>query len=157
VTASVEADIEDIQDICGRSPVPVEVIAHGSIEVMTAEHALGDGEKNEPAPVRYTLVDPKGFRFPVLVGSDGRSHIYNSKELCLLEELPAIAEAGAGSIRLLLDLYAPDEVAGVVSVYRAALDELAEAGSVERSVSRSATVHPSFADHTSGHFYRPVL
>lgn len=152
ITASVEADIEDIATIASWSPVPVEVAAHGHIEVMTAEHPLAKpgGEPSE-------MEDRSGFVFPVLVDAGGRSHIFNAKELCLLEELPQLAQAGASSIRLLLDLYKPAEVGAVVSIYRRALDELAAMGEIKQALSISKSAHTSFVDHTTGHFYRPVL
>ena len=155
ITASVEADASDIRAICRESPVPVEVVAHGSIEVMISEHPVvrvANGER-----VRFEIRDSKGFRFPAMVDSRGRTHIYNAKELCLLEELPKIAESGAAAIRLLLELHSAEEISGIVGVYRRAIDELSADGSVNGALEAASTVHWSFADHTTGHFYRPLL
>ncbi|MCL5292254.1 MAG: DUF3656 domain-containing protein, partial [Actinobacteria bacterium] len=156
-TASVEADSEDIAGLVRMSPVPVETIVHGAIEVMTAEHPVAVRKKTEGlAP--YEIVDPKDFRFPVVLDERARTHIYNSKDLCLLEELPAVLATGVSSIRLQLELYAPARARAVVEVYRRALAEIQAIGEVgDGTLAKAATVHNSFSDHTTGHFYRPVL
>lgn len=157
ITASVEADIKDLKEICG-SEVPIELVVHGSMEVMTAEHPIvNPADIKDVGCVNLEIIDPKGFRFPVLIDQTERTHIYNSKELCLLEELPKAAETGVAFIRLLLEGYSPEEIASVCSMYCKALDELAHSGSIEKALAEAEGAHISFTEHTTGHFYRPVL
>ncbi|MHB0976017.1 MAG: DUF3656 domain-containing U32 family peptidase [Candidatus Aquicultorales bacterium] len=155
-TVSVEASQEEIRSAAGKSRVPSALVVHGSIEVMTAEHPVVNVAVSGGSSC-YEIVDPKGFRFPVRMDAAGRTHIYNAVDLCLLEELPHVFDAGIRIFRLLLDLYGPDETAAVVSVYRTAIDELASTGGVERALKLAAAAHPTFSEHTSGHFYRPVI
>ncbi len=158
ITASVEADVADIEAMRRESPVPVEVVAHGSVKVMTSEHELPEArDRVEGERARFEIRDSRGFRFPTVVDPSGRTHIYNAKELSLLEELPKIADAGAAAIRLLLDLYSEEEVSVIVSAYRRALDHLSTAGSLKVALEAAKKAHWSFSDHTTGHFYRPVI
>ncbi len=131
----------------------VEAVVHGSIEVMTAEHPQLD-----PAEVRSSrcknleIVDRQGFHMPVAIDAAGRTHIYNAKELCLLDELPGILKAGVSSIRLLLERYGKDEVGKIVSIYRQALDEVARVGSVARTRETAEKSHKKLRGSHLGPF-----
>jgi putative protease len=80
----------------GRTQTPeMELIVQGSLEVMTTEDcipclAIGDAEF-------WGLQD---FRrvFPLRADNDGRTHIFNSVETCLLDFMPRLFEMGLDGI-----------------------------------------------------------
>ncbi len=103
------------------------------------------GEKNPPRPRRsvnrsansgfctqpcrwsWGLVEEKrpGEFFPVQQDSRG-TYVFNSKDLCLLEEIDALARIGIDSFKIEGRMKGPLYVASVTRAYRQAIDRCAE-------------------------------
>jgi putative protease len=82
------------------------------------------GQCAHPCRWKYKLVEEQrpGEYYPV--EEDGRgTYILNSKDLCMLEYIPQLAEAGITSIKIEGRMKSVFYVATVVSAYRKALDE----------------------------------
>jgi len=144
VCASPELTLEEVQQLCASSPVPIEVKAHGYQRLMVSEHDFV-GELIERGIARegqrVHLRDEAGYSFPV-VQEHGRTVIYNSIELCMLEHIHTLASCGARAIRLDLVLHTPEQVRDIVEAYRRAL-----AGEPQRLEGR----------YTTGHYFRGVM
>jgi putative protease len=55
----------------------------------------GDQKNNDRHHFRFFGIrDSTGHIFPVRVDGECRSHIYNSSELCLIDHLPSLLQAG---------------------------------------------------------------
>ena len=63
-----------------------------------------------------------GEYFPVLEDENG-TFIFNSRDLCLLEQIPALVESGVASLKIEGRMKGINYVASVLRVYRQALDE----------------------------------
>ena len=81
------------------------------------------GDCAHPCRYSYALVEEKrpGQYFPV--EEDGRgTYIFNSRDLCLLNQLPALVDAGVDSIKIEGRMKSVGYVGAVVRLYRLALD-----------------------------------
>jgi putative protease len=138
-----------------------EIIAQGALPLMISEYcALGSlmGERdvgklcNKPCGKHgaYALRDEKGFLFPCRSDAYCRMHIFNSRELCLLEEIPQINKCGI--VRLCLDLRLYDEAkaARLTELYRLAISD--QWGYEEAKTKLPQTMQ----EYTKGHFNRGV-
>jgi putative protease len=66
-----------------------------------------------------------GEHFPVFEDDRG-TYILSSKDLCMIEHLPLLVEAGIDSFKIEGRMKGINYVSGVVKVYREAIDEIAE-------------------------------
>ena len=77
----------------------LELIVQGSQEVMVAEDSIPQLAKGRSSEELWGLQDFKHI-FPLKVDDEGRTHIYNSAETCLIDLLPQICRIGLNSISL---------------------------------------------------------
>jgi len=165
ITLSPELTIEQIRQIVSRTGYTLEVLVHGRIELMVSEYcapgSLIEAEKCLPwkcaQPCRnrkFSLKDRLGIVFPLEMDSSCRLHIFNSHVLCLVENIPALSEAGIGAIRIDARLLDPQSVESVVSAYRRAVrtKDSEQLSGIKKSL---ASLHPDGI--TSGHLFRGVL
>lgn len=166
VTLSPELTMEQVKELAGR--YPVEVFVHGALEVMVSEHCLpgsvlGDRSAETSCKVvcregGYHLKDRIGATFPVETDRHCRMHIFNSRDLFMLEGIPEFAGAGVSCIRIEARRESPDYVSAAVGIYRKALDGLRggrkPAQDVEQARERLIRFSPEGV--TKGHYYRGV-
>ncbi len=131
-----ELSLSEIREIRQRVSLELECFVHGAMCVsysgrclmsayMTGREA-NRGECAQPCRWRYALVEEKrpGQYFPVAEDERG-TYILNSRDLCLLDDLPALAAAGVESFKIEGRMKSVHYLATVVRVYRAALNRLA--------------------------------
>jgi putative protease len=134
VTLSPELSGEDIALLCSRlgDSGQVSVFVQGNIPAMiTADTLLdlvrkrGDHRKrtSEAPVIIYGLMDTTDRVFPVHPDPWGRTNILNAAELCLIDYLPDLARAGVDGCIIDARWRGPSYAAGMVSVYRDALDD----------------------------------
>jgi len=160
VALSPELTKEQIREVAGRAKVPGEVLVHGGVELMVSEYCAPGSvlggltpEKKCPRPCRERkcyLRDRLGVLFPVEVDRFCRMHIFNSRELCLLDELRAVMETGASVLRIDARRHGPDYVSKVTRVYRQAL----ERGG--KGPGKEAILPLIPGGITTGHFFRKI-
>ena len=92
VTLSPELTLAQVNALAGISPLPVECVVHGRIELMISAYcAIGSflGDVNKCSHVcrknNYFLRDRKNIAFPVVTDQFCRMHILNSKTLSMIE------------------------------------------------------------------------
>ncbi len=137
VNLARELSLEEIRDIARSCQMEVEVFVHGALCIsysgrcmlslyMTGRDA-NQGACAHPCRYRYALQEEKrpGIYFPVEEGDRG-VYIFNSRDLCLINRLPELVEAGVSSLKIEGRMKGLFYVAGVVRAYRAALDWLME-------------------------------
>ena len=128
-TASLEMSFEQLRSVAENSPVPIEIIVHGSIESMICDHNFikffvqNYNELSTPELLNrhYALEDTAGEIHSLRTDQFGRQHIYFGKDLCLLPYLKKFS--GAAALRIEAQDYSSDFVAQVTKLYRDALDE----------------------------------
>ncbi|MBQ6296574.1 MAG: U32 family peptidase [Selenomonadaceae bacterium] len=124
------AEILDIKQNCAAE---LEIFVHGAMcisysgrcwlsKFLTGRDA-NQGACTHSCRWKYNLVEEMraGEFFPV--GEDERgSYIMNSKDLCLLPYLDKVIQSGVASLKIEGRMKSVNYVAGVVKVYRAAID-----------------------------------
>lgn len=165
VALSPELTLEQIRRLTPFLPVPAEVIVHGALPLMVSEYCvagslLSDGSKGCSNPcggLACGLKDRKGVVFPVEIDQFCRMHIFNSRDLCLIEDIGALAGAGVAVLRI----EARREVAGyvrdVVSAYRTVLERHGTGDEADLTALKAILAKNSPQGFTKGHFYRGVL
>jgi U32 family peptidase len=135
VNLSREISYSSLKDICRYSPIEIEIFVHGALCIsysgrcMLSKYMVGrDANKGECAQScrwRYYLMEEKrpNLFFPVVQDHKG-TYIYNSRDLCLLEELDYIISAGVDSIKIEGRMKTENYVSLVTWVYRTALDSI---------------------------------
>jgi len=155
---SPELTLEELKSITFYGPA--ECIVHGRLELMESEHCLigglpGDDKGQCNGPCRsgkFTLVDEKNYEFPLLLDSECRMHLLNSRSLCMLEYVPEILKSGISSLRVeTLGMENPDEIRRVTRAYRNAIDTYLEAG--KQGQENCEKLGKGF---TKGHYFRGV-
>ncbi|HNX92076.1 MAG TPA: U32 family peptidase [Syntrophomonas sp.] len=142
----------------------VELLAHGHLQLMESQHCmlcsvLGEEADQCKAPCRrdrFYLLDEKQYKFPVVTDADCRFYVFNSRTLCMMEDLKRLVSLGPLALRIEGRLMSEEELAGTVRLYRQALDQLGEG--IEPDLEDFARRLP-VAEHelTKGHYYRGVL
>ncbi len=160
---SSELTLAEIQGIAPHGAV--ECIVHGRLTLMESEHCVVGGilrctgERGEggkcTAPCEagsFELVDEKGYVFPLRMDTDCRTHLLNSKELCMIDHVSGIVEAGVSSIRIDATEIESDRVREITRLYRSAVDGCFAGGGKVQKRCRDIT-----DGYTTGHYKRGVL
>ncbi len=168
VTLSPELTLHQIRKLVPLLPVPAEVIIHGAMPLMVSEHCipgalLGDGRPHGDCrgPCRdrhYGLRDRKGVVFPLEMDRACRMHIFNSRDLCMLEHTGDLVGAGPAALRIEARREGAGYVRDVVRAYRRVMASLPEAlAGDELAGLKKSLAGYSPAGFTRGHYYRGVL
>lgn len=131
-----EMTLDDIRTTIQAVSIPCELFVHGALCIAYSGRCLlsnaltgrnaNQGACTQPCRWRYTLQEETrpGVHLPIEENSNG-TFIFNSKDLCLLEQLPELIQAGAGALKIEGRMKGVHYLAGVLRVYRAALDHYA--------------------------------
>ncbi|WP_234966890.1 U32 family peptidase [Olsenella urininfantis] len=130
VTLSRELSVDEISRIA-QEGVELESFGHGALcfcySGICMMSSLGGGRSAnrglcaQPCRLTYDLLDEQGEN----VSAPGRGRPLCPKDYCTVDDLPRLAAAGLGSLKIEGRMKAPDYVYSVVSSYRAQLDDLA--------------------------------
>jgi len=130
-----ELTLEEIREIRAHTPpgLEIECFVHGAMCVsysgrcllsnyLTGRDANG-GKCAQPCRWNYALVEETrpGMYIPVREDTHG-THILHAKDLCMIEHIPALIDAGIGSLKIEGRAKAAYYVAVAVNAYRVALD-----------------------------------
>lgn len=132
---SRELSIPEIGEIRAATSLDLEVFVHGAICIsysgrcyissFLASRSANTGECTNSCRWNYALMEEKrpGEFFPVY--EDGRgTYLMSSKDLCMVEHLPLLADAGVDSFKIEGRMKGINYVAGVVKTYREAVDAI---------------------------------
>ena len=172
VTLSPELTLEDVKALATVSPLPLECIVHGPLELMVSEYctlgsflgASGDskaaktGKSGVPGCTmpcvrgHYALRDRKDIDFPIVCDQFCHMHILNSRPLSMLPHLPALRTAGITTLRIEGRSYEPETLAGIVKAYHRVL-RMTESEAESHAEEIAAWEGKNF---TRGHYFRGV-
>ena len=133
-----EFTVEQIKNSVLDNICEIEVFVHGAMCVsvsgrclmgayMTGRHP-NHGECSQPCRLKYDIVvkDSSGNVLPgkgfSIEEEDGKSYIFNSKDLNTLELIPQLIEAGVHSLKIEGRNKSAHYVSAVVKAYREAID-----------------------------------
>jgi putative protease len=153
VILSPEMNSEQIKEL--GQEIETEYIVHGKLQVMESEHDLISGlqiERRTEVKQDYELVDEKGFAFQLKMDSMHRTHLFNSKELCLLEDIEELVRTGVSRLRIDARSMKYLDVEKVTRSYRQSIDKCFEPTGTRRLRCKDISI-----EYTRGHFHRGVL
>lgn len=128
-----ELSLEEIRKIKEKVDIELEIFVHGAMCVSYSGRCLlshymtgrdaNRGACAQPCRYKYFLQEEKrpGEFFPLAEDERG-TYIMNSRDLCLLQYLPALIEAGVDALKIEGRMKSPLYVAMTGRVYRQALD-----------------------------------
>lgn len=149
---SPELTMAQVEHLAAVSPLPLECMIQGRLEMMVSEYCVGGsflGRLHE-GPCQFNcreqlyLGDRKEARFPVATDQFCRMHILNAHELSLLANVQHMAEIGVGSLRIDGRDYDEARLGELVTLYRQVLG-----GAVAAPENLPGT--------TRGHYFRGVM
>lgn len=131
-----ELTFEEIRELNAKKPVDLEFEAfvHGAMCIsysgrcllsnFMAERDANRGQCAHPCRWKYALTEDKrpGQHYPIEEDDRG-TYILNSRDLCMIEHLPELVNAGVASIKIEGRMKSMFYVAVVVAAYRKALDK----------------------------------
>lgn len=130
-----ELTIEETKNIVDKVPeMEFESFVHGAMCISYSGRCLlsnyminkdaNRGECKHPCRWKYHLVEEKrpGEYIPVVEDESG-TYFFNSKDLCLIEHIPEMIEAGLSSLKIEGRMKSLYYVANVVRVYRKVIDD----------------------------------
>lgn len=128
-----ELSLEEISEIREKVDLELEIFVHGAMCISYSGRCLlsnyltgrdaNRGDCAQSCRWQYALVEQKrpGEYFPIEEDQRG-SYILGSKDLCLIEHIPALVCAGVTSFKIEGRMKSVNYVAGVVQAYRLAID-----------------------------------
>ena len=133
VNLAREMPLTEIRETAQKCDLELEAFVHGAMCISYSGRCLissaltgrdaNKGECTQPCRWNYAIVEESrpGEYFPVQE-DDGGSYIFNSKDLCLIEQLPELVQSGVASLKIEGRMKGIYYAASVIRVYRAALD-----------------------------------
>lgn len=136
-----ELSLQEIIEIRKNTPIDLELEAfvHGAMCISYSGRCLlsnymvnrdaNRGECAHPCRWKYYLVEEKrpGEYMPVFEDEKG-TYFFNSKDLCMIQYIPELIEAGLSSLKIEGRMKSSYYVANIVRVYRKAIDMYYEKG-----------------------------
>ena len=130
-----ELSLENISAFQSVPQLELEAFVHGAMCVAHSGRCListalvgrsaNRGDCAQPCRWNYNLVEEKRPGQPMAVEEDERgTYLFNSRDLCLVEHLGALADAGVSSFKIEGRMKGIYYVAVVTDVYRQVIDRL---------------------------------
>lgn len=128
-----ELSLAETKQIREKVKLELEIFVHGAMCISYSGRCLlsnyftgrdaNRGDCAQSCRWRYALVEEKrpGEYLPIEEDERG-SYVLGSRDLCLIEHLPELVKAGINSFKIEGRMKSVNYVAGVVKVYREALD-----------------------------------
>jgi putative protease len=133
INVARELSLAEIREIADGCDADVEAFVHGAMCMaysgrclLSSAMAGRDGNRGDccqPCRSRYAIVDERrpGHYFP-LREDDRGGYILSSRDLCMIDHIPAMAEAGIQALKIEGRAKSIHYLATVVNIYRQALD-----------------------------------
>ncbi len=133
-----ELSLEEIREIRKSSPseLELEAFVHGAMCVSFSGRCLlsnyltgrdaNRGECAQPCRWKYHLIEEKRPGEYIEISEDKGTYIMNSNDMCMIEHLPELIEAGITSFKIEGRMKSAYYAAAVTNAYRHALDAALE-------------------------------
>ena len=138
----------------------LELVVQGSLEVMVAEDCIpclaGPHAAADDSGQFWGLQDMRRV-FPLQLDDNSRTHIFNSVETCLLDQMPRIAAMGLDGVALDGRGRGGEYARGMTAIYRRALERIKRGGErLEQDLQalKEEVVPLALGGITYGHFVK---
>lgn len=165
VVLARELSLDEIREIRDKTPpaLELEAFAHGSMCVSYSGRCLlsnymtgrdaNRGACAQPCRYQYALMEEKrpGEYFPVYE-ENGETFIMNSRDLCMIDHIPALLDAGLDSLKIEGRAKSAYYAAIITGAYRHAVDA-ALAGQPLDGAWRGEVERVSHRDYATGFYF----
>lgn len=149
---SSEMTMGQVEHLASVSPVPIECMIQGRLEMMVSEYCVGGsflGDLHKGAckfncSESLFLEDRKDAKFPIATDQFCRMHVLNAHELSMTANVQLMAEIGVNSLRIDGRNYDEQRLGELITMYKKILG-----GAVEAPDNLPGT--------TRGHYFRGVM
>ena len=169
VVSARELSLEELKEIRRRIPedMEIETFVHGAMCISYSGRCLlsnfftgrdaNQGACTHPCRWKYSVMEESrpGEYFPVYENERG-TYIFNSKDLCMIEHIPDLIEAGIDSFKIEGRMKTALYVATVARTYRKAIDDYLEDPKLYEAHLdwyRSQISNCTYRQFTTGFFY----
>ena len=166
IVAAREMSLDGIKRMRDMLPdsVQIECFVHGAMCISYSGRCLlsdyltgrsaNRGDCAQPCRWEYTLT--AGGNTPLTIGESERgSYILNSKDMCMIDHIKQLKEAGAYSFKIEGRMKTRYYCASAVSAYRAAIDA-AERGEQTPEMARREVYKHSHREYSTGFYFSPA-
>ena len=167
VVLARELSLAEVAEIRAKTPpeLEIETFCHGAMCVSYSGRCLlsnymtgrdsNRGECAQPCRYQYALMEEKrpGEYFPVFEDEKG-SYIMNSRDLCTIDHLPELRDAGVDCLKIEGRAKSSYYAAIVTGAYRHGLDAAAEGVPMD-PVWRDEVEHVSHRPYSTGFLFGP--
>ncbi len=138
VVLARELNLDEIKHISDENPeLEIEAFIHGAMCISYSGRCLlsnyltgrdsNHGECVQACRWKYSLIEETRPDEKIDITEDSRgTYIFNSKDLCLIEHIDKVFDAGVNSFKVEGRMKSPYYVATVINSYRRAIDHLME-------------------------------
>ena len=128
-----ELTLAEIKTIGERTRIEIEAFVHGAMCIAYSGRCLLSGfmanrHSNRgmcahPCRWKYALMEEtRAGQYMPIAEDDRGTYIFNSKDLCMIEHIPAMIDAGVSALKIEGRMKGINYLASVVKVYREAID-----------------------------------
>ena len=160
-----ELSLDEVAEICAKAPrdLEVEAFVHGAMCVSYSGRCLlsnymtgrdaARGACAQPCRYQYALMEEKrpGEYFPVFE-ENGETFIMNSRDMCLIDHVPELIEAGLDSLKIEGRAKSAYYAAMTTAAYRHAIDAAMEGRPLE-PIWRAEVDKVSHRHYSTGFYY----
>ena len=136
IVTARELSLKEIKTLRANIPedMEIECFVHGAMCVSFSGRCLlsnyltgrdaNRGACAQPCRWKYALTEEKrpGLYFPIEDGEDGGTYILNARDLCMIEHIPELIDAGISSFKIEGRAKSEYYVAVITNAYRKAID-----------------------------------
>ena len=136
VVLAREMRLDEIAELRAKTPkeLEIECFVHGAMCVSFSGRCLissyltgrdaNRGDCAQPCRWKYSLMEEnREGQFMPVVEEDGGTYLYNSRDLCMIEHIPELIEAGVSSLKIEGRAKTYYYTAVTTNAYRHAVDE----------------------------------
>jgi putative protease len=167
VTLSPELTMAQVREFAAHATIPLEALVHGALPLMVTEYcAMGSlmggltSKTKCSGPCRSQtcgLKDRKGVVFPIEVDQYCHQHIFNSKELCLIEDVGTLVAAGISVLRIDARIVNSERARKIVEAYRRVLGFYPDQEWQQLATIAKEELEAGSMGFTKGHYYRGII
>lgn len=133
IISARELSLEEIREMSRQTGMEIEAFVHGAMCIsysgrcllssFMAKRDANRGMCTHPCRWNYAVVEETrpGQYMPIVEDERG-TYLFNSRDLCMIDHLPAMIDAGITSLKIEGRMKGINYLASVVKVYREALD-----------------------------------
>lgn len=133
VNLARELTLTEIREIKQRSDLEIETFIHGAMCISYSGRCLlssflsgrdsNQGACTHPCRWNYSVVEEqRPGHYHSLMEDERGSYLFNSKDLCMLDHIPELMDAGIDSLKIEGRMKGVNYLASVVKAYRMAID-----------------------------------